>query len=457
MYRLQRLEIENVGIIERMDIAIDQPMLAFFGDVMQGKTTVLTSVRLLFGGSFPADIIRHGQKEAHVQLTWDGGSLRRELYVGRDGEAKARPISFVEGGVPVRGNVVERIKGLLNPFLLDQDYLIRMNDRQRAEFLIGVLGVETSDLDTELAVLEAQASTLRAEIKAAGDIDLVPVDPPGDERAIRAQRANLREQHAAALVEVQEHNVRVQADSGERVALEERLSGMLDKKAELGKQLAEIVRQLNEVTEAIAEGRERLDHWPAALPMMFAPPEPDLTAYDEQLADVRAQAVRYEAYQQRVKKAGECDAQRKQLAEIEAQQRGCRTARLDRLVQANDRCPVQSLQFDSDGQVRYEGAAAGMMSHSQMMRLSSAIAACYPPGLGLELLDRGESLGKSIWSVVERAKAEQRTILATIVADRPAVVPDDVGVYVVEQGRLVQDEAQPVAPEADDDLLADAG
>jgi hypothetical protein len=70
------------------------------------------------------------------------------------------------------------------------------------------------------------------------------------------------------------------------------------------------------------------------------------------------------------------------------------------------------------------------------MRLSSLLSARYPAGLGVELIDRAESLGKSIFEFVSRAVSEQKTILATVVGERPANAPEQVGVFVVEKGKV---------------------
>lgn len=71
-----------------------------------------------------------------------------------------------------------------------------------------------------------------------------------------------------------------------------------------------------------------------------------------------------------------------------------------------------------------------------IMRLSSELSALYPEGFGLDLIDRGESLGKSIFEFVERAKREEKTIMATIVGEKPASVPENVGVFVVQDGKV---------------------
>lgn len=84
--------------------------------------------------------------------------------------------------------------------------------------------------------------------------------------------------------------------------------------------------------------------------------------------------------------------------------------------------------------IRKGETEAGMLSTSQMMKLSSQLSALYPEGFGLDLIDRAESLGKSIFAFVDRAKAENKTILAAVVGEKPAEVPEEVGVFVVEGG-----------------------
>ena len=51
------------------------------------------------------------------------------------------------------------------------------------------------------------------------------------------------------------------------------------------------------------------------------------------------------------------------------------------------------------------------------MRLSQLLSRLYPDGFGLDLIDRAESLGKSIFEFVKKATDENKTILAAIVAD----------------------------------------
>jgi DNA repair ATPase RecN len=51
--KVTKLTVKNIGIIEDAEINIDKPEIVFFGDIKQGKSTLLNAVRWAFGGSVP--------------------------------------------------------------------------------------------------------------------------------------------------------------------------------------------------------------------------------------------------------------------------------------------------------------------------------------------------------------------------------------------------------------------
>jgi hypothetical protein len=166
------------------------------------------------------------------------------------------------------------------------------------------------------------------------------------------------------------------------------------------------------------------------------PAEPDTSALQAQLSNAAAVRVRHEQHAANVARAKQRDAKRAELAAAEARQKELRTAKVARLAEVGGKCGIAGLVFDEAGGFTFEGTDAGMLSTSQIMRLSEALSALYPDGFGLSLIDRGESLGKSIFALIERATAEEKTILATVVGEKPSVTPDGVGVFVVEGGQV---------------------
>ncbi len=440
-----KLEITNVGAIGSATIDINKPLMIFFGEVCAGKSTILNAVRWCFGGKFPADIISHGAKEASITLTVDNGSICREWYRNKEGEATERPIKFIQNGKSQKNPVAE-IKRLLNP-----NHLIDMNEVDRAKFLLEVLNVNTAEADKRILELEDEARDLRVEIKTFGDVVPVKVDAPADLAALQAERAKIVKtaegERQAAMVANSESRQAVTTrnwDHAQVNSLRERRTADL-------KRISDEILSLQERINTLAQKKEDEETWlsqnpelpiepvPADKPL---PPPADTTEIDTKIANVGRQAAAYAEFLRESKRATDKESKEKTLADTTAAVRALREKKLASLKTAAENCPVKGLSFDDEGGVIYEKTTASMLSTSQMMVLSSKLSALYPDGLGLELIDRGESLGKSIYGLIDHATANTRTILATVVGDKPAKVPEDIGVFIVEAGK-VTDKSEP--------------
>ena len=417
--KLQKLTVHSIGMVVHEDISIDKPLLLFYGDIMQGKTTILNAVKLCFGGAFPSDVIRHGENEAYVQLTFDNATIRREFYRNAAGECTARPISFIRDGLVVK-KPVEAIKEFLNPFLLDQNHLFNMTELERKKFFVDLFGVNTSTLDTEYNVLEGECKTLRIEIKSFGELDTTPVELVDVSEA----KTKIKYANDKYLEEMEAYNAK-NTSVTERNILIARARGTL---SDIDAKLKELLEQKEKVEKWINEH--------PALPTITMPTPIDTTQLQEAVNNAAAQAVRYEQYQQNLSRDKAKKEKERQLREKEARQRTIKTEKTSLLQSISTSTGIAGLSFDEEGNFVYEGTQAGMLSTSQLMRLSSALSAKYPEGFGIELIDRGESLGKSIFEFVKRAERESKTILATIVGEKPADVPDNIGVFIVEKGAV---------------------
>lgn len=451
-----RLLIKNIGIIPDADIPINKPLLVFYGEIRAGKSTILHAVQWVCGGEFPSDILRHGAKEGLIELQFDNGHIRREFYLAKDGKTvKARPIEFIRDKRPV-ATPVREIAALLNPFTLDQDFLVRKNETDRKKYFIELFGVDNSDLDTALTSLESEASALRSELKGYGDIDLTE-QKPADISSLQAQRAQIVEAARVQRVELEAQLQSIEAAHQAKVELVEK-GNELARSYNTSIDRAIENKRLRE--EKIADLKQALAMHEAELAKVSIPPKdeikprpaapdttalktqiqalhsPDTAAVDSQLSNAAAQNVKAEQYQKNLARENERKAKGASLDAKEKAVKAKREEKLARLKNINDTCKVPGLKFDDEGEFSFDGTTASMLSTSQLMRLSQALSDLYPPGLGVSLLDRAESLGKSVFELVDRAKAEEKVILAAVVGERPATVPEDIGVWIVENGRV---------------------
>ena len=106
--RVTKLTVRNLGPIADAEIDLaGKPLVIFYGEVRQGKTTLLNAVRWAMGGAFPDDIIRHGCDEALARLDFTengvaGWASRSWYKSAKGGTLKAREQEFVRGGAKIK-------------------------------------------------------------------------------------------------------------------------------------------------------------------------------------------------------------------------------------------------------------------------------------------------------------------------------------------------------------------
>ncbi len=63
---LSSLHVENIAVIKSADIDITAGFTVFSGETGAGKSVIIDSIKLLFGGKFDRELIRHGETSAMV-------------------------------------------------------------------------------------------------------------------------------------------------------------------------------------------------------------------------------------------------------------------------------------------------------------------------------------------------------------------------------------------------------
>lgn len=458
------LTIKNIGLIADCVIEFNQPLLLFYGEIRNGKTTILNAVRWVCGGGFPSDIIRHGEQEASVELSFEGGMISRSWYRSKGGHTKARDVVFIRDGKPVSSPVAE-IRKFLNPFMLDQDFLRNKTEDERRKYFAELFAVDTTELDKEWFDNDRKATALRATIKGYGVIDVNPVERVNaDDLKNRLEGIRIDRQREIAalnkeLSKIGEDYKKLCADADAKIqgviSHNANWDGVQTAVHNTNSEIEQLELRIQKLRDDNAERVKWLNDNPK-LDAVARPTEPDTTSikakilalYDEkeleplkeQISNAAAQNVRAEQYEANKKRADQRAAEEKQLEVLEKRQRAIKAEKQSKLKELSNSSGIKGLEFDPEGNFIYEGSQAGMLSTSQIMRLSSELSAMYPQGFGLELLDRGESLGRAIFDYVELAKKNKSTVMATVVGQRPATVPAEIGVFVVKDGVVIKDE-----------------
>ena len=450
--KIKSVKIENIAIIENMEIAIDKPLLLFYGEIKQGKTTILNCIRWAFGGSFPKDIITHGQSEAFIEIVLENGLINRSFYVNKDSETVARNLKIVLNNRPAKVNDLKRF---LNPFLLDQNHLINMKPPERAKFILELFQVDTTELDSELIQSENKAQLLRAKIKGYGDNIPVDVQKP-DMEALIANKKAIEDGQKEQKEMIEAENKIIKANHQKEIdKILEEITAFNTEQDERKSRIASANETLKNiqltVKSSIFEKCFDFDGAKKIIELLPQPenkkslvhslPEPKLCDFDttdlinaeKAIQEAEIQQVKYEAY---LKDFARYEEKLNCNGELKTLEGNIKRARLVKAQQQETiNGIIEGLEY-KDFQIWYENTTFEMLSTSQVMQLSSKLSALYPESLGLELIDKGESLGKSVMLLVDKAQKEEKNILVTIVGERPTLIPENIGVFYVENGGI---------------------
>jgi len=434
--KLLSIEIKNIGIIKYTLIKVNKPLMLFIGSTDQGKSTIIETLLLVCGGKYSSDILHHNETEGFACWTFENAEIRREFYVDKNGKIKDRPIKCVICG-KIKG--ANDLKKFINPFMADQDFYIKKSAIEKNRFFLDMFDIDLSKLNIQELETKSKASTLRVQIDTYGNIDTKEVEPGESITKLQDQKRVLNHKYQEDVKVVNKKNEEIKKHNDFFVEADKEIEGYNKAIEEKMAFLEKIKLQIEDTKKAKA----KVESWVSKnkiKDILPAIPWPDMTAIDEKIRLSIVQDGFYAQYQERIKKfqekqdkIQELDACNKKIKEIKA-------AKFRKLADANDICTIEGLKFDENGVAKYEGFQLDRLSTSKQMKLTSALKNLYPKGFNVELVDKAESLGfhigENISKYVDRAKKEKRTILATIVGDKLAKIPEDVGVYVVKAGTI---------------------
>lgn len=445
--KVEKLIISNVGIIGEMELDFRERLLMIlYGERRQGKTTVLNCIKWLAGGQIPKELIKEGQEEAFIEMHVENGIIRREFYVNKAGEFSNRPI---QASINNRKLSQKDVTLLFNPFQLDQNFFISKNHADRKSFLLEIFGANTSVQDLKIKTIADESTVLRGEIKAFGEIDTVEVKE-SNLAALRSRETTIRTSLNTKVLESRKTNEASISQYNE--AISEYSTSVHNWEREQSEKEVKINTccfPLETLMELGYTGRE-VSEWIESFPKPLKehsfikpiqkelisemPNQSELEAIQEKISNAKVENLQFEQYESRVKKQAVKDEMSKTLAAKQITLKSVKEEKGKLLQTISGK--IEGLEFDENGDYRFLGTHASMMSDSEEMELSALLSSLYPQGLDLIIMDRGESMGREIVELIHEAEKTKSNILVTVVGKYPSDIDKKIGVFEVTNGDL---------------------
>lgn len=417
--KISSLELENVKRVKAVQLEPTQDGLTVIGGRnAQGKTSVLDAIAWALGGDKmrPAAPNRDGAANParlHVELS-NGIVVERK---GKNGVLKVTDSRGMKGG-----------QQLLNAFVsalaLDLPRFLGGTDKQRADYLMGILGVdeELARIDREYKGAYDERRYVGRDASAKAKVaDAMPyyADAPDEPVSVAQLTAQLQDAYAT-----NETNRRIR-------------DGLAQSVVELARrhsEIEELTRKVAQMQQALDEAVASLDAYQAEVDAKQVSIESlrdvDTATIENAIASAEGINAHVRANADKVVMQSDADALRAKYDGLTDKLEGLRAERTKLLDDAGMPLPGLSVE---DGTLTYNGHVWSDMSGAEQLRVATAITRATKPECGFVLVDKLEQFDtQQLAEFAAWAEGEGLQVIGTRVAT------DDSCTVIIEDGMVVE-------------------
>ncbi len=414
--KISALELENVKRIKAIQLTPTENGLTVIGGRnAQGKSSVLDAIAWALGGNKmkPEAPNRDGAEtpaSIHVELS-NGLIVERK---GKNGALKVTDPRGMKGGQALLDEFVGQLA-------LDLPRFMVASDRERADYLLGILGVsdELNRIDGEIQRAYDERRWLGQE---------------ADRKAKAAEVMEHFDDAPAETVSISELSSKLQmavANNSANESARSRVSRMYDElcreKREIDELEAKLITLNATYNANVTTYNSEAERVQGLADIDTAPIEAAISDAEGINAKVRANQRKAEAQQEASKLRESCDALTKRLGALRAE----RVALLD-----NAGMPLEGVSVDG-GVLSYKGHVWSDMSGAEQLRVATAIVRATKPECGFVLVDKLEQFDtQQLAEFASWCESNGLQVIGTRVAT------DDSCTVIIEDGSILGQEVE---------------
>ncbi len=429
MAKIIQLRAENVKRLTAVQINPQGHIVVIGGDNAQGKTSVLDSIAMAFGGGdeIPAKPVRQGAEKGRIVAELDNGLVVRRTFTAAGGTALV--IENKEGArYPSPQKLLDELTGKLS---FDPLAFTRLDPKKQAAMLSRLVGLDFTEQEAKRAKIYEERSLVNKNVaRVEMQVEAMPfhADAPTEEVSTAAL--------VTELDEARKHNAQKAGLVKAVKSAAQDYQDQRDKSASVRREIAELeerLRVLRNETLPAQEEREKLAGaaHDAAIAADFEFKLIDESPIREKLVGA---AAANKKFQENLYRADALSALKKHKDHSAAL-----TAAIDVIDKAKDEAlakapfPVEGLSFTTDG-VTFNGIPFEQASAAEQLRVSVAIGAALNPKLRVMLVRDGSLLDdKSMELLAELAAKHDLQVWIERVGK------DDECAVIIEDGAVVSE------------------
>ena len=422
---LQAESFRKLAAVE-LEVSEGESLIQISGKNGAGKSSILDAIWETLGGKgvSKGNPVKHGEKEAQVEVTLKGGeeTLIATRRWKADGKSSIKLVTktFTDDGderVYTLGSPQKVLDDLLETVAFDPVRLIKASDKDRAEILRKASGLDLTEIDEERKkVYDTRTDARRLlEIKEKDTENWrgrAPAEDPGPVESIKM----LMDLQKETTEKIQAAEVK--KDRRADAAIE--LNGVKEKLAELQIQKETLEKELNTLPDTDTLTKE-VDTLSAELE--------EIVKKARGIEGHNTAAAAWKNYQEAV----EAEGQQKTVWEnLDNEYKALGVKRAD-LIKAAD-MPLEGLELNEAGETVYKGVVFDQCSQGEQLRIATVLAMSMKPGLRVIQIRDGSLLDSKAKAQLAGIAHEYGFQVWLEMVDESG----DVGIYL-EDGEIVYD------------------
>ena len=369
--KILSLEAENVKRVRAVKVEPTAAGLTIIGgDNNQGKTSVLDALAWALGGDRfrPSQAAREGSAvPPYLKVTLSDG-----IIVERKGKNSALTVTDPSGKKAGQ----QLLNAFIEPLALDLPRFMQMNDREKADTLLQIIGV-----GDQLVVLEHKEQELYNKRHAIGQI--------ADQKAKYAKEQAFWPDapkdliSASDLIAQQQDILARNGENQRKRAMVEIIARQVET---LQAKVSDLALQLNTAQDELAAKSADLETARKSAEQLHDESTEEL---ERSIRDIETINAKVRDNLNREKAEEDARGYREQYDALTAELEKTRQAKRNLLDGAH--LPLPGLGVE-DGALTYQGQRWDNMSGSDQLRVATAIVRCLKPQCGFVLLDKLEQM-----------------------------------------------------------------
>ena len=166
---ISTLHIKNIGIIDDLNIDLNEGLNVLTGETGAGKTLIIDSLEIISGGRFSKEMIRKGETNSFVEICMyepeDENSIDGNIIISREININGKNMCKING----RMVTVNELKNFMSKYIEihgQDDNQSLSDNRFHLKYLDGYIGEELTNIKNEYKEKYQRYLEIKKELKA---------------------------------------------------------------------------------------------------------------------------------------------------------------------------------------------------------------------------------------------------------------------------------------------------